>query len=457
MKKYFLIGVFALISYADIAISSHAGASKPEGFIFIGNPGVGKSKIIDSLIGNTVTKSKSTSFFSEYKHNGKYYIDTPGLATKDLQRQVGEEIKKTLEKDDRDYKIFFVMNLKKGQVTNEDLAALETVIDAIEYAGCEFNIIINKMTENEQKVIFGDPVAKANFDTRIRSGKYKTESIHFIYENEEISKGKIDLITISKFFNEFIFITSKMAHIPSLCAVFVSIPGGTYEIGSPSQDADRQYDEKFHSIQLSEFSIMDAAVTQESYARIMGKNPSKFKEQKYCPRSYKEINVKGIKISVCADHPVEMVSWDDAKNFAEILSKQDRKYQYNLPTEAQLEVAFRGRTKTAFVTGRDDEIGLGDYVWYSKNSGSQTQPVKSKLANSFGIYRSSVWEWAHDWYDREYVGSTGLDPQGAVSGEYRVSRGGSWTNGVEYCRSANRHDCPVDFRGDCVGFRLVRK
>ena len=136
---------------------------------------------------------------------------------------------------------------------------------------------------------------------------------------------------------------------------------------------------------------------------------------------------------------MEKVSWDDAKKFAELLNKHDSKYKYSLPTEAQLEVAFRGGTNTAYVTGRDDEKGLGDYVWYDANSGNQTHPVKSiKFANKFGIYRSSVWEWAQDWYDKDYAGSTGLDPQGPTSGSYRVIRGGGWCNGASYCRSAFR-------------------
>jgi formylglycine-generating enzyme required for sulfatase activity len=238
---------------------------------------------------------------------------------------------------------------------------------------------------------------------------------------------------------------------------FVSIPGGTYEIGSPPQEASRGSNEKLHSIELSEFSIMDAAVTQESYAKVMGTNPSHFQEQKYCPQSYKEIDVKGQKIPVCADHPVEMVSWDDAKKFAELLSKQNGKYKYSLPTEAQLEVAFRGGTKTAYVSGRDDETGLGDYVWYSANSGSQTHPVRSiKFANKYDVYRSSVWEWAQDWYDENYAGSTGLDPQGPTSGSHRVFRGGGWGNVASGCRSAFRYVGSSDARRGDLGFRLVR-
>jgi formylglycine-generating enzyme required for sulfatase activity len=217
---------------------------------------------------------------------------------------------------------------------------------------------------------------------------------------------------------------------------FVAIPGGTYDIGSPATEADRYLNENRHQIKLSPYFIMEAAVTQGFYYKIMGCNPSHFKAG--------------------ADYPVEMVNWHDANKFAKILSAQDSKYTYSLPTEAQLEVAFRGGTKTAYVTGRDDKVGLGDYVWYEDNSNKQTHPVKSKLANGYGIYHSSVWEWTNDWYDENYTASTGLDPQGPTSGRYRVFRGGSWGSKADRCRSAYRFYDRSDWLYEFLGFRLVR-
>jgi formylglycine-generating enzyme required for sulfatase activity len=136
---------------------------------------------------------------------------------------------------------------------------------------------------------------------------------------------------------------------------FVVIPAGTYEIGSPQWELRRSSNENRHSIMLSQFSIMDAAVTQETYAKVMGINPSIFKGQEYCPQSFKEIDVKGVKIPVCADHPVEMVSWDDAIEFIQRLNALGTNHKYALPTEAQIEVAFRGGTYSAYVTGRNDQ------------------------------------------------------------------------------------------------------
>lgn len=50
---------------------------------------------------------------------------------------------------------------------------------------------------------------------------------------------------------------------------FVTIPGGTYEIGSPTTDPNHQENEQLHSVALSPFSIMEAAVTQESFYKLI--------------------------------------------------------------------------------------------------------------------------------------------------------------------------------------------
>ena len=199
---------------------------------------------------------------------------------------------------------------------------------------------------------------------------------------------------------------------------------------------------------------MESSVTQEQYAMKMGNNPSHFKEDKPGMAGFKIIEVNGNKIPVWSDHPVENLTWFEAKAYAGALSKDDPEYNYCLPTEAQLEVAFRGGSNSAYVSG-NDVVTLGNYVWYKRNAGGQTHPVKSKLANAYGIYRS-ICEWAGDRYDENYYGSEGLNPTGPTSGVARVIRGCGFNQDAEYCRSAYRGSCVPDHHERDLGFRLVR-
>lgn len=238
-------------------------------------------------------------------------------------------------------------------------------------------------------------------------------------------------------------------------AVFVLIPGRAYKIGSPPTEIGRYTDEVLHEIELSPFWIMDTAVTQREYAIRTGENPSKFKEQKDCPESFEIIKVKGKKIKVCADYPVENISHYGATRYAELMEKEDPNHSYRLPSEAQLEVAFRGGTITAYVCG-EDENKLTEFVWYMANSNKQSHSVRSKSPNGYKVYHSSVSEWTTDWYDQYYLGSLGLDPNGPQFGRERVYRGGSWYDGAKSCRSAYRNFAAPWYRSQDLGFRLIR-
>ena len=96
-----------------------------------------------------------------------------------------------------------------------------------------------------------------------------------------------------------------------------------------------------------------------------------------------------------------------------------------LPTEAQWEYACRAGSTNRFCFG-NDENQLGEFAWYSDNSGGQTHAVGQKQANAWGLYdmHGNVWQWCQDWYDKYYYAKSPTDdPAGPAAGSNRVIRG----------------------------------
>ena len=129
---------------------------------------------------------------------------------------------------------------------------------------------------------------------------------------------------------------------------------------------------------------------------------------------------------------------------------------FDLPTEAQWEYAYRAGTTTRYYWGDTMD---GTYAWYENNSGSRVHPVGTRFPNVWGLHDMSgnVWEWCRDWYGTLAYGT---DPTGSASGSYRgrVRRGGSWSYGADDCASSNRDNLAPSYRYDNYGgfgFRLV--
>jgi len=215
---------------------------------------------------------------------------------------------------------------------------------------------------------------------------------------------------------------------------FVLIRPGEFMMGSARGEPGREPGEgPQHQVRITKgFFIGAHEVTQEEYARVMGKSPSKHPG---------------------AQNPVERVSWTDAVEFCARLSKEG--CTYRLPTEAEWEYACRAGSTTAYCCG--DDVGeLEKYAWYESDSGEQTHEVGLKQPNAWGLYdvHGNVWEWCQDWYG-DYERGPVENPVGPASGTYRVVRGGSWFDYPVPLRSASRgRDSPSNHPDD-HGFRVV--
>ena len=118
-------------------------------------------------------------------------------------------------------------------------------------------------------------------------------------------------------------------------------------MGSPQTETGR-YDKEGpqHKVTLQGFYMSKYPITQDQYQAIMGKNPSRFKG---------------------ANRPVECVSWNDATEFCQKLSKKMGK-QYRLPSESQWEYACRAGTTTPFYFGETITPELVNYAEFNMTS-----------------------------------------------------------------------------------------
>jgi formylglycine-generating enzyme required for sulfatase activity len=222
------------------------------------------------------------------------------------------------------------------------------------------------------------------------------------------------------------------------CPEMVIIPPGSFMMGSPEGEKGGTDNERpQHSVTIAvPFALGTAEVTQGEWEAVMGSNPSHFRG---------------------ANRPVEKVSWNDVQVFIRKLNETTGKH-YRLPSEAEWEYAARAGTTTPWSCGGWEGCLSSVAVNYV-SSGDQSQPVRSKSANAFGLYdmHGNVWEWTQDCRHQNYIGAPSDGSAWArVNSCGRVIRGGSWEFGPETFRSAYRDGGSPDRRNASLGFRLVR-
>jgi len=123
----------------------------------IGNPGVGKSVILNGLVGSVVFASGLsygrglTSCLQKHTvRGGNTYCDTPGLSDTMMRERAAEEIGRALRQGGV-FKIIFVMTLEAGRVRPDDNATRKLVLEAAPEIGFRYSILINKVSSAQKK------------------------------------------------------------------------------------------------------------------------------------------------------------------------------------------------------------------------------------------------------------------------------------------------------------------
>ncbi|BAU11087.1 hypothetical protein LEP3755_15800 [Leptolyngbya sp. NIES-3755] len=219
----------------------------------------------------------------------------------------------------------------------------------------------------------------------------------------------------------------------------VAIPGGTFWMGAAEGELKAGDNEKpQRQVTIKPFYIGKFAVTQAQWSAV-ATLPRINRNLKPDPSDFEGAN-----------RPVECVTWDDAIEFCDRLSRKTGN-QYRLPSEAEWEYACRAGTTTPFHFGKTITPELvnfdGNYTYANAAKGTyrgQTIDVESLSPNAFGLYQmhGNVWEWCADPWHESYKNAPDDSRVWEIESDreniYRVLRGGSWFNIPWCCRSAFR-------------------
>lgn len=220
----------------------------------------------------------------------------------------------------------------------------------------------------------------------------------------------------------------------------VFVQGGTFIMGCINEVGNecRDNEKPAHKVMVSDFYIGKYEVTLKEWRELMGSIP---RESRF---------------TACDECPVEGVSWNDIQVFISQLNIHTGK-KYRLPTEAEWEYAARGgRLSKEYKYAGSNKID--EVAWYTRNTNYRTYPVGQKKPNELGLYdmTGNVCEWCQDWMG-DYSASPQTNPSGVSTGEYRVSRGGSWSGYEDSCRNSCRGQGYQQNGVQNQGFRLVRQ
>jgi len=262
------------------------------------------------------------------------------------------------------------------------------------------------------------------------------------------------------------------------CPVMLGIPGGSFVMGSPANEAGRFDTEgPLHEVTITAFALGKYNVTTEEFLLFL-------KETGYQPELCNPILRHGWRspggglayppfVGQPARWPAACLDWRDAQTYVEWLNRKVRQHRpelgnregpYRLPSEAEWEFAARAGTDTARWWGEDIGVnrancnGCGS-PWDYK----VLAEVDAFSPNPFGLYGmlGNVWEWTQDCWHESYASAPA---DGSAWTEQfcdrHVVRGGSWNNLPIFVRSAARsgsiaNGSEYDYSG-VAGFRIAR-
>ena len=259
-----------------------------------------------------------------------------------------------------------------------------------------------------------------------------------------------------------------------ICPEMVVIPPGTFIMGSPETEKNRDQDEGVHKVTIAySFAVSKAPITWDQWEACA--------RDAMCDGQAVEtalrLDSEGRPIQNYVDHgrgnhPVVGISWWDAKVFIGWLNRKTGKENYRLLSESEFEYAARAGTTTTYWWGNEPSH---DYANYGKDAGEDlggmaagrdlwedsTSPICSFPTNAFGLcdMHGNIYQWVEDCYETT-ISSLPTDGSAVKSGNCAVRgfRSNSFESNSKTLRSANRAFVyPPDTRGrNYLGFRVAK-
>ena len=224
----------------------------------------------------------------------------------------------------------------------------------------------------------------------------------------------------------------------------VEIPAGEFPMGLDGVQA-LEDERPLHRVWVDRFMMDLHEVATAQYAEFLKAT------RRTPPWLWNEVD-----LSQTRDRPVIGVDWSDADAYCRWIGKR-------LPTEAEWEKSARGTDGRLYPWGNHvPRRELANFALGARFSYSQVlMPVRfyEQGKSPYGLYHmaGNVWEWVQDWYAVTYYEvSPERNPQGPEQGQFKVVRGGSWSDLPKYLLTYGRFKLPPETRNSYTGFRCAK-
>lgn len=259
------------------------------------------------------------------------------------------------------------------------------------------------------------------------------------------------------------------------CPELVVLSPGTFMMGSPESEPDRDPDEPQHRVTIARaFALAVTPVTWNQWEACVRDNWCEGAEIDQALRS----NPDGSRNPQYKDtgrgnRPAVGMSWHDAQRFTGWLNwKTGNDDAYRLPSEAEWEYAARAGTTSAYPWGDTIDYNRGNFGMPGKGARgphaegadkylNETAPVGSFPPNAWGLHdmHGNIFEWTQDCYEVDMKRAP-VDGSASTEGDcsVRVFRNGTFTSNPYMHRSARRGaPYAANTRGrDYLGFRVAK-